>query len=43
MLTGASDRYALLDALAGLPGKWTLSSAQLTGSGVSGEKIGIDR
>ena len=47
-LSSTPDRYALLDALAGIPGKWTLSSSRQTGTGypvrisaITGETTGF--
>ena len=48
-LASAPDRYALLDALANIPGKWTLASSSQTGteypvrvSAITGEATGFD-
>ena len=48
-LSSAPDRYALLDALASIPGKWTLASSSQTGTGypvrvsaITGEVTGFD-
>lgn len=48
-LASAPDRYALLDALADIPGKWTLASSSQTGteypvrvSAITGEATGFD-